>query len=139
MNFKVPIKKPAEYAMGVFNLLSTNLQELAMEYGKWPDQIVFSGVLGKEVYDLIIEKGWDLMKFGPQYNGGAVNSITFKYSKRIDKVENHGMMPSSIENSVVNSIITPEKMEAILRSKVQLMYTLERRMEPKITVHLSRN
>lgn len=139
MNFKVPIKKDDQYPTLVFNMISSNLQELASEYGKWPDKIVFSGNLGQEVHQVILDKGWDLEKFGPYYNGGAVNKITFKYSTRFDLVEERGGISSSIDNIKVNTLLSPDEMQKILQSKLQFTYTLERKVDPKIDVILTRN
>jgi hypothetical protein len=139
MKFKVPIRQDTTYPTEVFNMISSNLQELASEYGRWPDKIVFSGNLGKEVYQVILDKGWDLEKFGPYYNGGAANTITFKYSTRFDLVEERGAIPSSIDNITVNTILSPDEMQKILQSKLQLSYTIERRVDPKIVVYLTRN
>lgn len=139
MNFKVPAKKLDGYSTEVFNMISTHLYELANEYGKWPDQMLFSGPLGKELYDLIIEKGWDLHKFGPRYTEGPKNTLIFKYSKRIDKVEERGGVTSSLDGFQANTLLSPEDMQKILLNRTQFSYVLEKSLEPKLIIHLTRN
>ena len=89
LTFKVPSEKPEDFPNLAFNQLSDYLLIFVRDYGKWPDEIIFNGKIGKELYNIIIDK-FDLTnKFTLTTNDSILNNIIIKYSKKLDQIDNH--------------------------------------------------
>lgn len=139
MRFEVPKIKDARFAQELMQMLSDSMSELRTEAGKWPDQMTFGGSLGKEVFDFIQEKGWDLAKFGPSH-AGPVNQVTFYYSKPIDQIEDRGatIFDEGFNNRKINGIPGPETVQKILGAYSAPAFRIERQVRPKLQVKLFR-
>jgi hypothetical protein len=140
MKFKIPIEKEAEFAVEFFEFLSQNLSELKIESGKWPDSILFTGNLGKELISFIEEKGWDLAQFNPTYAQNVLNKVVFSYSKPIDQIEERGktIFDESLNNREIKGIPGRETQAKILGAYSNLAFTIERKIQPKIEIKLIR-
>lgn len=140
MKFKVPTEKEAAFAVEFFEFLSQNLSELKIESGKWPDSILFTGNLGKELISFIEEKGWDLAQFNPTYKQNVLNKVVFSYSKPIDQIEERGrtIFDESLNNREIKGIPGRETQAKILGAYSNLAFTIERKIQPKIEIKLIR-
>jgi hypothetical protein len=140
MKFKVPTEKEAVFAVEFFEFLSQNLSELKIESGKWPDSILFTGNLGKELISFIEEKGWDLAQFNPTYRQNVLNKVVFSYSKPIDQIEERGntIFDESLNNREIKGIPGRETQAKILGAYSNLAFTIERKIQPKIEIKLIR-
>ena len=140
MKFKVPKEKGQEFTVQFFQLLSENLTELKIESGKWPDSILFTGNLGKELFDFIESKSWDLAQFNPKYAQNIVNKVVFSYSKPIDQIEERGktIFDESFNNREIKGIPGNETRAKILSAYSNLAFTIERKIQPKIEIKLIR-
>jgi hypothetical protein len=87
MKFKVPIEKDTLFAQELFALISEHVSDLADEHEKLPNRIIFSGALGKELHDFILDKEWNFKGFGLDRVNGIVDSVTFKYDKPFTQTE----------------------------------------------------
>lgn len=140
MKFKVPIIKESSFAIDFFEFLSQNLSELKIESGKWPDSILFTGNLGKELISFIEEKGWDLAQFNPTHMQNILNKIVFSYSKPIDQIEERGktIFDESFNNREIKGIPGKETQAKILGTYSNFSFTIERKIQPKIEIKLIR-
>ena len=141
MKFIVPVKKEGQFAMAFFRCISDNLDELRMETNKWPDQIIFSGPLGKELFEFLEKSGWDFKQFNPQFEGIA-NKITFKNSKVLTIIEDNNapILDSSLGNNMMNGIIGKETMSKITAaySGSTNSFRKEKTVRPQISIQLVR-
>lgn len=115
---------------------------MKLETNKWPDQIIFSGPLGKELFNFLDISGWDLKQFNPQHEGIA-NKITFKYSKALTLIEDNNapILDSSLGKNMMNGIVGQDTM-----NKIRAAYTgspnafkKEKTARPQRTVYLARS
>lgn len=140
MQFKVPQIKTAQFATDLFNLLSDSIFELKGECGKLPDQVTFSGPLGKEVHSFIVEKGWDLKQFGLSFENSPVNKIRFEYSKPVDQIEDKGatIFDEGFNNRKINGIPGPETIQKIIGAYSAPAFKIERQVRPNLEIRLTR-
>lgn len=140
MKFKVPKEKDHTFSSQFFQLLSENLTELRIESGKWPDSILFTGNLGKELFDFIESLGWDLAHFNPRYTQNIVNKIVFSYSRPIDQIEERGktIFDESFNNRTISGIPGNETLGKILGAYSNFAFKIERKIQPKIEITLVR-
>ena len=138
MNLNVPKEKDAKFAQNLFVLISDSLCELRDETDKWPDRIIFSGPLGKEVHSFIMEKGWDLAKFNPQAVAGG-NIITFDYSKPLTQIEERGttLFDESFNNRTMKGIPGPNTVQKIISTYSAPAFKIERQIRPKLEIFLT--
>jgi len=140
MTFQVPATKDGPFTMQFFQILSDNLLELKIEAGKWPDRIAFSGNLGKELYEFIAEKGWDLKQFNLTLVASPVDKIIFEYSKPLTQIEDKGatIFDESFNGRKVNGIAGADVMQKILTAYSAPAFKIERTIRPKLEVILTR-
>ena len=99
LELKVPTDKSENYSNILFNKLSDYLLIFVREYGKWPDEIIFNGNIGLELYNILVEKFELTHKFTLSTNPSILNKIIIKYSKKLDEVDSHST-PFKIERKI---------------------------------------
>jgi hypothetical protein len=139
MQFEVPITKDPGFAGLLLETLSDQLIALKEETGKWPDQVVFGGPIGKELFSFIEERAWDLKKFGPTHEG-IVNKIVFGYSKPLDQIEDRGgtVFDERLHGKRVNGIPGPETIAKIVSTYAAPAFVIQRQVRPKREIILIR-
>jgi hypothetical protein len=139
VKFNVPQIKDPDFITSLFMLISDSISELKLESGKFPDRITFNGSLGKELYEIIVQKGWDLSRFGPKFENSISNRIVFDYSKPIDQITDGGaQLDSSLNGKTINGIPGPETVQKILSTTIGTGFTIERQIRPKLEIKLIR-
>lgn len=144
----VPQTKDSSFEIDFFQAISTGLESLAAETNKWPDKLLFTGDLGKELFDLIENKGWDLKHFNPCHIPGPVDKIIFEYSKPLEQIEDRGgvTMQDSLHGKTIEGIPGPETVSKIIGATIgqlpnkdpHLAYTIKRTVRPKFEIKLKR-
>jgi hypothetical protein len=137
----VPIEKNAEFSQRLFKIISDNLIELADENLKWPHQMIFSGPIGKEIFDFIESKNWNFSGFSLQKVGGLVNSITFKYSQPLIQKKDRldvNLEGGTLHNKQVNGIPGEKTVSTILSSVVGQSFSIEKTVRPEKRITLKR-
>lgn len=139
MKFKVPIKKPETFTISLFYFLSDSMSTLSINNKKWPDTIIFNGTIGKELYDIIIEQGWDFSKFDMEINQSILNNIIIKYSKPLDEIDDPNIkMGDSLDGRIINGIPSDETINKIHGNAISNMFKIERKINPFIKIELTR-
>lgn len=140
MRLAVPQIKDVSFSNALFRELSENLTELKIENGKWPDQIIFSGSLGKEAFDHMQSLGWEMNTFNPKSIGGIVDKIRIEYSKPLSQIEDRGgtIFDESLASKTINSLPDAKTMAKIHAAYSGLKYTIERSVRPSIEIRLFR-
>lgn len=140
MRLEIPIKKDDNFGVDFFQVLSEGLTDLKIENGKWPDQIQFYGNLGKEAFEYLSEKEWDLAAFNPKSAGGIVNKIVLSYSKPLTQIEDRGgtIFDEALNTKTVNGIPDSKTMGKIQSAYSSLAYTIERTVRPNYEIQLTR-
>ena len=141
MTFRVPLKKDLEFSQKLFSILSEHVSDLVIEHDKLPNQIIFTGELGKELLDFIHEKEWDFKGFNLESASGVHSALIFKYSSPLTQVE--GQMGVTFEggtlhNKQINGIPGPETAQKILSAYSSPMFTIERTVRPEKRINLIR-
>jgi hypothetical protein len=144
--FKVPLEKDSLFYQDFFMLMSNSMQELLIDYQKWPDEIQFSGRLGKELNDIIIEKEWDFSKFNIKCLPiSSLNKIIFKYSKPLTvsdfKTEDGSIThinADSLNQKTINGIPGSETMNKIILNSIGKGFNIEKTVRPEIEILLIR-
>jgi len=144
--FRVPQEKSSEFYLEFFTLMSNSMQDLVIEYNKWPDEIIFFGHLGIELNDIIISKGWDFSKFKISTNRNSpINKILFKYTKpfTVSNFENSdGSVPylrgDDLDNRTISGIPGSETMNKIISNSISKGFNIERTVRPESEVILFR-
>lgn len=139
MFLEIPATKNSEFDVLFFNSLSQGLEDLAMETDKWPDQIIFHGKIGKELFDLLADRGWDLSRFNPTYVDNVVNKIVIQYSKPLDQIEDRGYAKGeTLDGKITNGIPSSETMSKIVTASISPVFTIKRQIRPKLEIRLKR-
>lgn len=139
MTLNVPNVKGAAFSKELFDAVSGELIDLKLEAGKWPDVVLFSGPLGREVYEFIVAAGWEFTDFGPKWVSGQVNRIRLEYSKPVSQVEDRGtMLDQSFNERRVNGIPGQEMMAKIAGVYSTPAFTIERQIRPYREIRLKR-
>ncbi len=139
MKFKVPIDKPSTFNSSLFYFLSDSMSTLTIDNKKWPDTIVFNGAIGKELYDIIIEQGWDFSKFKMETNQSILNNIIIKYSKPLDEIDDPNIkMGDNLDGRIISGIPNDETINKIHGSAISDMFKIERKINPFIKIKLTR-
>lgn len=134
----VPKIKDGQFSSELFSELSEKLSDLRSETSKWPDTLIFSGTLGKELFDFILDKSWDLVTFNPRYLAGP-DKIIFEYSKPLTQIEDRGtIFDGSLSERKVNGIVGKETMASILGKYAAPSFTIERTIRPRKEIKLIR-
>jgi hypothetical protein len=134
----VPKIKDSNFSSQLFNELSEKLSDLRSETSKWPDSLIFSGDIGKELFEYIQNNGWDLLAFNPKWVTGP-NKIIFEYSKPLTQIEDKGtIFDSSFSERKINGIPGPETMAKIISKYVAPSFTIERTIRPSRQIKLVR-
>lgn len=140
-SFIVPIEKDSQFSIKFFKILSDNLAILHAETDQWPDQILFSGRLGKELFEYYQKAGWDLKQFNPAFEG-TTEKITFQYSKPLTIIEDNNapIMDSSMGENMMKGIPSEKTMRSIVNaySSSTLGLKKERTIRPTRWVLLAR-
>lgn len=147
MEFKVPFNKGPEFAAQFFNLISDCVDELGSQTGKWPDRITFSGSLGRELINLIEDKGWILDRFQMVQDPSSIDRMTVDYSKEIDLVQSVGLngatgpvfSSESLNGQTMNGIPGPETIAKIQSHIISSSFKMEKKIRPKVEVRLLRS
>ena len=140
MQFKVPIEKDVAFANSLLDVLSSCLTELKTETGKWPDRLIFSGSLGKEIHAFLIDKDWDLSHFNPTYLTSAVNKIRLEYSKPISQIEDREstIFDGSLSSREISGIPDARTMAKITSVASSSGFKIERSIRPSLEIRLFR-
>lgn len=142
MKFEVPVEKDLKFVQSLFELISDNISGLAWENEKLPNQIIFTGPLGKELLDLIQEKEWDFNKFNLESTGGIHSTLTFKYNAPLTQTEgklNTLFEGGTLHNKEINGIPGPETAQKILSTYSSPGFTIERTVRPEKRIVLIRS
>lgn len=120
-------------------ILDDHIKELALEYQKIPDHIIFTGRLGSELLRYINEKGWNLSKFNLEERPSPLNSIVFKYLKAFEVIDQEGPIKSdSLDGKIINGIPGVETVARILNYSTTPSFQKHRRVDPSIVLNLVR-
>lgn len=141
MRFQVPIEKGTSFAQDLFALISEHVSDLAIENEKLPNKIIFSGSIGREVFDFILEKEWNFKGFGLEKVNGLVDSITFKYDQALTQTETRfgaSFEEGSLNNKTINGIPGPETTQKIISAYSQPAFSIERTVRPEKKILLVR-
>lgn len=140
MQFKVPKEKDSQFALNLFSVIEENLIELKMEAGTWPDRVVLSGPLGREVKEFITAKGWALDQFNLQEAASPVNKIVFEFSKPVDQIEERGttIFDERLGEKKISGIPGRETAAKILSTYAQPAFKIEKQIRPKREIILIR-
>lgn len=140
MQFKIPKEKDSTFTLNLFSVIEENLISLKMESGKWPDRVILSGPLGKEVHDFIIAKDWKLEQFNFEKSNSPVNKIIFEFSKPIDQVEDRGgtIFDEKLGDRKISGIPGRETVAKILSTYAQPAFKIEKQIRPKLELILIR-
>jgi hypothetical protein len=139
MKIDIPINKDNNFSAKLFNLLSKNFIELKNETGKWPECLILSGSLGKEIHSFFIEKAWELSQFNPQCLG-LPNKIIIKYSKPINQIKDVGktIFDDKMGDRTISGIPSSDTMKSLFSTYSNLSYTLEKTIRPFREIRLFR-
>ena len=142
MIFNVPLEKDSAFAQNLFLIISENVSDLVMEHDTLPNQIIFTGPLGKELLNFIQEKEWNFKGFSLESADGVHSALIFKYSNALTQVD--GNMGVSFEggtlhNKQINGIPGPETVQKILSTYASPMFTIERTVRPEKRINLIRS
>lgn len=140
MRFKVPLHKDLAFAQQLFSLIEQNVVDLKLEFGPWPDQIWFSGPLGREIHSFLSQKKWDLAAFNPEKIDSPVNKIIFEYSKPLDQIIDPGetLFDQSFHNRTINNFPDSKTMGKILSTYANPSFKIEKKVRPKKETLLTR-
>lgn len=137
---KLPLIKGDDYPMTLFNILSKYMQELASEHKEWPDVLTFTGHLGKEMIDFINKQGWDFSKFKMIYENSSIDKLIISYSKKlIQKSGNSAPISDGLDGKTMEGIPSNKDVQKMTSYVIGgIGYTLEREIEPKLEIKLTR-
>ena len=141
MKFQVPSEKDIKFAQDLFSLISENISDLEIENEKVPNKIIFTGNIGKEVFDFIQEKNWNFKGFELESVSSVLNALVFKYSAPVTLTG--GQMSTQFEGGTlhgreINGIPGPETTRKIISSYAMPSYTIERTVRPEKRILLIR-
>jgi hypothetical protein len=137
MHFIVPVEKDLEFSQKLFQMISSNISELADENLKLPKQILFSGPLGKELLVYIKEKDWRFDGFELKEVKG-INQIIFKYDSPLTQVEDNRPFSSNLNGQQINGFADSGVLQKMLSSYASSSFKIERTVRPEKRIPLKR-
>lgn len=141
MIFKVPSDKDLTFTQNLFAIISESISDLALENQKLPNQILFTGYLGLELFKFIKEKDWNFKGFGLDYQDSPLNLIIFKYSESLTQIEGGDATifeNGSLHGKEVNGIPGPETISKIMSVYSGTSFKIERTVRPEKKIKLIR-
>ncbi len=139
MKFKVPIEKGDDFPMIFFEFFAGQLQQLLIEYQKWPNKVTFLGRMGKELFDIIHEKEWDFDKFNLSHTSTGVEKILIGYDKPLDEIEETGYLKGdSLHGQTMKGIPGSDTISKIKDHSLNTSFRIERKVRPIIEIKLIR-
>jgi hypothetical protein len=139
VKFRVPIDKGNDFPMVFFEFIAGQLQQLLVEYQKWPNKVTFLGQMGKELFDIIKEKEWDFDKFNLSHTATGVEKILIEYDKPLDEIEETGYLRGdSIHGQTMNGIPGSDTIGKLKDYSLNTSFRIERKIRPKIEIKLIR-
>ena len=125
--------------MVFFEFIAGQLQQLLVEYQKWPNKVTFLGQMGKELFDIIKEKEWDFDKFNLSHTATGVEKILIEYDKPLDEIEETGYLRGdSIHGQTMNGIPGSDTIGKLKDYSLNTSFRIERKIRPKIEIKLIR-
>jgi hypothetical protein len=141
MKFSIPIDKNVTFAQELFALISEHVSDLSMEYEKMPNKIIFTGQIGKEVFDFIKEKDWNFKGFNLESASGLLDALIFKYDAPFTQTEDRGGVifdGGSIHNKQINGIPGPDTTQKLISAYASPSFIIERTVRPEKRILLVR-
>jgi hypothetical protein len=141
MKFNIPLNKSIQFSQSLFNLISENIDDLGYENEKLPNQIIFTGPLGKEVHSFILENNWNFKNFKLEYLDSPLSSIIFKYtSPLIRKEKNYGTSfeGGSLHGKEINGIPGEGTISKIIGAYSNMNFEKEITSRPEKRIILTR-
>ena len=139
MTFNVPVLKDNNFAASFFYFFAGQIDQIASENQKWPDKVTFTGILGRELLDIINDKGWDFKKFNLKHEQSIVDKIIIEYSKPLDEIEDSGYAKGdSLHGRTMEGIPGSETMSKMNDHSLNMTFKIERKIRPKLEVKLKR-
>lgn len=135
---RIPQDKSPEFKMELFTVFSQAFEEIAFNNEKAPNSILFTGKLGKEVFDLINELKWDLNGMNPTFKPSNVSRITIGYKEALNKIEHDSIIRDSIDGKMIEGIPTAEAMKGLMSSYISPNFKKEKTIRPEKIIHLVR-
>lgn len=142
MIFKVPINKDLKFTQDLFAMISEMISDLALENQKLPNQILFTGYLGLELFKFIKEKEWNFKSFGISYQDSPLELVTFKYSNSLTQIEGGESTifeNGSLHGKEVSGIPGPETLSKIMSAYSGTSFKIERTVRPEKKIKLIRS
>tara|TARA_Y100000389_G_scaffold197993_1_gene233649 strand:+ start:606 stop:1025 length:420 start_codon:yes stop_codon:yes gene_type:complete len=136
--FKVPKIKPDSFNFELFKILCNSIDELGFENNKVPTSIKFTGVLGKELFDIITELKWDLASLNPIFLDSNYSQILIGYDKALTRTENIGVPNQGIDGKIIEGFPSANTVRHIISSSIDLTFTKESTSRPEIAIQLIR-
>jgi hypothetical protein len=136
--FTVPVVKPDSFNLELFSMLLDYIDELGFENNKVPTSIKFTGILGKELFDIITELKWDLDKLNPIFLDSNHSQILIGYDKALTRTENIGIPNQGIGGKIIEGFPSENTVKHIISSSIDLTFTKESTSRPEIVIHLIR-
>lgn len=139
MKFKVPINKESDFPMIFFEFFASKMQTLASEYNKWPDKVTFLGKIGKELINIIEDKGWDFTKFNISHESTLVEKIIIEYTKPIDEIDDLGYLSGdSLHGKTMDGIPGSNTVDKLKAHSLNTSFRIERKIRPTLEIKLVR-
>lgn len=139
MTFNVPQIKEKEFSTSLFNLISSSISELYLDYGKAPNEVIFSGVLGKEIYYFILEKEWNLKNLKHIVSTSLVDKIIFGYTEPfLKKDDDFPTNVESLNNKEISGFPSKSTLDKIVSYNISTSFKVERKIQPKLEIKLIR-
>lgn len=146
MEFQVPINKGSGFSIEFFNLISDCVNQLGSQTGKWPDQIVFTGVLGDELMHLIESSGWNMERFQLTRQNSILDRMKVGYSKELDQISTVGIdgkpasdfSSESLADRKISGLPGPDTINRINAHVLSSTFRMEKKIRPEIEVKLVR-
>lgn len=144
--FKVPIEKTNDFYLDFFTLISDSTQELLIEYQKWPDEIIFSGHLGLELNQIILERKWNFSSFKITERPTAeINSVTIKYQHPITVSREQSatggpsyLRAESIHGKEIGGIPDSNTLSKLMSYSISSGFKVEKTARPQVEIRLTR-
>jgi hypothetical protein len=116
------------------------IDSLKLDNGQWPDKIIFSGEIGKQVYMLVINEGWEFNTTVEMKPNSKENRVFILYSKKKTKHESwHGItLGEKLDGKVIKGIPSDDMMGKLMDAYYQPAYKKETWEHPTLEIELIR-
>lgn len=140
MKIKVPKYPDIIFKREIVKLVNGLIQRLVDDYEKRPDELIFSGKLGRFLLNMYYEEIWDIGEIEIRWREGR-DQLTIEYTENVTIKKDDGGIPfapgEDLDGKIIDGIPGSRTMGKIVGARSSgINYEMEKTERPKLVIEL---